>query len=673
MAELFSELLKMSLIGSLFAVAVMAVRLVFRKAPKWIFVVLWGVVALRLLLPFSVESKVSLVPEKLASGQIVTQVRDAYIAPEKTPAENIPQPEPGYQEIVPTFGAELTPSIPSQTVPQTVPQQVTEEIPPKTLGETVFPVLGWVWAVGVALMLMYMAGSYFLLKGKMAVATLLQNNIWQCERADMPFVLGVFHPKVYLPYWITGKDMDYVIAHEQAHIARKDHWWKPLGFLLLSLHWFNPVIWVAYILLCRDIEVACDEKVIGPMDKEGIRAYSTALLNCSVHRRRIAACPLAFGETGVKERIRRVMNYKKPAFWIALIAVIACIIAVVCFCTNPLTKEPEPQVVDEAAESNQQPTESNNSEINEAPLYHKEEDGYYYVNLPISKQKIWVQKADEKYLDAIDPELLKKAEEKLTDIKTENADTSPLYLRVKDGKLCLSLEMIVKIESKVEGMSGCGYDHEHQFFDEPITKETVIEDTTVPPEGQEGNSVDLTAIEEFRAIMKSNQWYGRAWDCTFEKPEDINAYFFFYNGVGANEQATDEELAFIVDAFKKRNPNTDNVNYAYNYKRLPVEKINEGLAVLGVTLEDIQIPDRWVYNEKTDAYYFWVSDAFGVTGVDVTKVEKSEDGIMKAYWETEHYHLNTATGKFMHGAKMVMTLQEQPDGTYRVLSNVPQE
>lgn len=149
--------------------------------------------------------------------------------------------------------------------------------------------------------------------------------------------------------------------------------------------------------------------------------------------------------------------------------------------------------------------------------------------------------------------------------------------------------------------------------------------------------------------------------------------FFFYLGVGSNEPATDEELAFIVDAFKKRNPDTDNVNYAYNYKRLPVEKINEGLSVLEVTLEDIQIPDRWVYNEKTDAYYFWVSDAFGVTGTDVTKVEKSAEGIMKAYWETERYHLNTATGEFMQGAKMIMTLQEQPDGTYRVLSNVPQE
>ena len=324
--DLFLELVKISLIGSLFAVAVMAVRLVLGKAPKWIFVVLWGVVALRLILPFSVESKLSLVPDRLASGQIVTQVRDSYVGQTAVIFEK----EPEYQDALNSGGQPVH----SEQGNYIVTQKDSLE-KPKTLGETVLPFLGWVWLAGVALMLGYTGVSFFLLKRKMAVATRLRDNIWQCEQADMPFVLGVFRPKIYLPYWLTGVDFDNVIAHEQAHITRKDHWWKPLGFLLLSLHWFNPVLWVAYILLCRDIEGACDEKVIGTMDKEGMRAYSTALFNCSVRRRRIAACPLAFGETGVKERIRRVMHYKKPTFWIVLITVVACAVAAVCFLTNP--------------------------------------------------------------------------------------------------------------------------------------------------------------------------------------------------------------------------------------------------------------------------------------------------------------------------------------------------
>lgn len=337
MTELFLELVKMSLIGTLFAVAVMAVRLVFRKAPKWIFVALWGVVAIRLLLPFSLESKLSLVPDSLASGEVITQVRDAYVGP----VDKIYEQDPGYQDALTSGGQPVH----SEQGNYIVTQKDSVESP-KTLGETVLPVLGWVWLTGIGVMLGYTAVSYFLLKRKMAVATRLRDNIWQCEQADMPFVLGLFRPNIYLPYWLTGVDFDNVIAHEQAHITRKDHWWKPLGFLLLSIHWFNPVLWVAYIFLCRDIEAACDEKVIGPMDQEGIRAYSTALLNCSVRRRRIAACPLAFGETGVKERIKRVMHYKKPTFWIILIAAVACVVAAVCFLTNPQRNVPDfqPQV-----------------------------------------------------------------------------------------------------------------------------------------------------------------------------------------------------------------------------------------------------------------------------------------------------------------------------------------
>ena len=184
-------------------------------------------------------------------------------------------------------------------------------------------------------MALYALVSYGWIKGRVATATLLRDNIRQSEFVDSPFVLGIFRPVIYLPYQVEPEDLEYVIAHEQAHIRRKDHWWKPLGFLLLCVYWFNPLLWVAYVLLCRDIEGACDEKVIREMGLEDRRGYSTALLNCSVRRRSIAACPLAFGEVGVKERVKSVMHYKRPAFWLVAAALVACGAAAVCFLTDP--------------------------------------------------------------------------------------------------------------------------------------------------------------------------------------------------------------------------------------------------------------------------------------------------------------------------------------------------
>ena len=324
MQELFLELVKLSLPGSLIALAVMLVRLVFRKAPKWIFCALWGVVALRLIFPFSVESELSLVPDRLASGQIIANVGSEYIGEVDVIYEN----NAGYSNAL-KAGREPVYSEDGYYV-------VTEQgslNAPATIGDTVFPVLSWVWAAGTVAMLAYLAVSFLLIKRKMAEATRLVENIWQCERVDSPFVLGIVKPRIYLPYAITEADAGNVIAHEQAHIRRKDHWWKPIGFLLLAVHWFNPVMWLAYSFLCRDIEGACDEKVIKHMGKEEMRAYSTALLHCSI-RGSVLACPLAFGEVGAKGRIKRIMNYKKPAFWVIGAAVVICVIVAVCFLTN---------------------------------------------------------------------------------------------------------------------------------------------------------------------------------------------------------------------------------------------------------------------------------------------------------------------------------------------------
>ncbi|MBP5331082.1 MAG: M56 family metallopeptidase [Lachnospiraceae bacterium] len=190
-------------------------------------------------------------------------------------------------------------------------------------------------------MRLYATVSYVLLRRKVMTAVRHVDNIYFSEFVSSPFLLGIIRPRIYLPYGIGEKEREFVIAHEKAHIARRDHWWKPLGFILLAVYWFNPLIWAAYILLCRDIESACDEKVVSEMGTDERRSYSNALLNASlgIKRRRIAACPLAFGETGVKNRIKNVMNYKKPVFWIIAAAIVGCIVLAVCFLTDPAQKK----------------------------------------------------------------------------------------------------------------------------------------------------------------------------------------------------------------------------------------------------------------------------------------------------------------------------------------------
>ena len=195
-----------------------------------------------------------------------------------------------------------------------------------------------VWAAVTAGMLLWMAGSYLHLRFRLREAVRLRDNLWQSDRIDAPFVLGLFRPRIYLPFGLDADALGPVTAHEEAHIRRRDHWIKPAAFLLLSVQWFNPLVWLAYILLCRDIELACDERVVRDMEPDGRRAYSEALLACSMPRHRITVCPVAFGESGVKARIRSVLSYRRPSFWIILAALLLCAVTAVCFLTNPPEK-----------------------------------------------------------------------------------------------------------------------------------------------------------------------------------------------------------------------------------------------------------------------------------------------------------------------------------------------
>lgn len=314
MEVIFLKILNMSITASWLVFAVMVLRLLLKKAPKAMMVVMWALVGIRLVCPFSLESVLSVIPSA-----------------ETIPTNIIYSEKPTIQSGIPALNSTVNPIISESLAPE-----VKTSVNPMQI---ITYIASIVWIVGIIAMLLYTAISYLRIHIKVREAVPLQDNIWLCDRIVTPFILGIIRPRIYFPSSINERDMEYVIAHEKAHLKRHDHWWKPLGFLLLTVYWFNPVLWIAYILLCRDIELACDEKVIKDMGVEIKKPYSDALINCSVPRKLIAACPIAFGEVGVKGRIKSVLNYKKPAFWIIIVAVVASIVVGVCFLTNPISSK----------------------------------------------------------------------------------------------------------------------------------------------------------------------------------------------------------------------------------------------------------------------------------------------------------------------------------------------
>ncbi len=301
MSEIFLRIFNLSYSAIWIVLAVVLLRIVLRKAPKWLHVLLWSLVAMRLVLPFSIESRLSLQP----SAQVIS------------PSAM----ETGVPEIH-TGMAALNFAVANN-----------EDYVNKTIDW--IPVLSVIWLIGLAAMLVYALVSYWRLKRQLKPLNNFNDGVFICENLSFSFILDVFKPMVYVPKTVSEAEITYILAHEQAHIRRKDHIWKPLGYILLSFHWFNPVLWLAYILLCRDMELACDEKVVRELEPIERADYSQIILNCGVTRRQIAACPLAFGEVEVKTRIRKVLNYRKPGFWIILLAVIALVTTAVCLLTVP--------------------------------------------------------------------------------------------------------------------------------------------------------------------------------------------------------------------------------------------------------------------------------------------------------------------------------------------------
>ena len=313
MAAVFLKLLNLSISASWLVLAVLVLRLISKRSPKWVNVLLWGIVALRLVLPFSIESALSLIP----SAETVSPA-----AVQFAPAPTITS---GVSVIDNAVNPALSEHFAAAPTASVNPLYVWTEI------------AGWVWLIGLGAMLLYALVSYLRLRRRVSVSLCVRENIYLCDAISSPFILGVVKPRIYLPSGLDEVQRQNVLSHERAHLARRDHWWKPLGFALLAVYWFNPALWLAYTLLCRDIELACDERVIRTMDESAVKTYSTVLLACSMPRKAVITCPLAFGEVGVKERVKNALHYKKPAFWVVAASVAVCVVVAVCFLTNPRT------------------------------------------------------------------------------------------------------------------------------------------------------------------------------------------------------------------------------------------------------------------------------------------------------------------------------------------------
>lgn len=341
-SNFFTNIISISFVAGIVAIAVILLRMLFKKAPRWITCALWALVGLRLLFPFAPESRFSLIPS-------------TDILKVETSAQSV--------EALRTHA--------SHTALNTAVSPQISSVPKADSAVQIMDILAIVWIAVAACILLYGVISYALMYMRVRTAIPLKKNIYQSERVNSPFVLGFINPKIYIPFNLSGRTLKYVLAHEEAHIKRKDHIIKPLAFVIVALHWFNPVLWVSYVLLCRDIEVACDEKVIRNYSINKRKNYAFALLKCKVKRSNMALCPVAFGEVNVSTRIKKTLSYKKPAVAVITLAAVLSIVAACCLLTNP-KKEPlavkpseeniPPQVVTEPAD-NVPETESAAAEV----------------------------------------------------------------------------------------------------------------------------------------------------------------------------------------------------------------------------------------------------------------------------------------------------------------------
>ena len=335
MTDLFLKAINMSLTAVFLILAVILLRLIFKKAPKWISCLLWAIVAIRLLVPFTLETSYSVMPTA---------------EPVKTYAQTSePYVESGVK-VIDTAANKIIRKPENKKTEKATVKAAPQISPAKTSWKPV-DLLSVIWISGIAVMLIYALISYLRLRKAVFAAVKISDRVWMCDEIDTPFILGIFNPRIYIPSGLNGDARKYVLEHEYAHLARFDHLWKPLSFVVLAVHWFNPLCWVSYILFGRDVELACDEKAVEDMSKEDKVGYTKTLVNLSCPRKLISACPLAYAEIGVKKRVKSILNYKKPAFWLIAMALISSIALSGCFLTNKPAKTSESSLTEQASET----------------------------------------------------------------------------------------------------------------------------------------------------------------------------------------------------------------------------------------------------------------------------------------------------------------------------------
>lgn len=356
MANVFMKILNMSIMAGWLVLVVLCVRFLFKKAPKWIRCLLWGMVAIRLICPFSLESPFSL----MGSGEVVLP----YTMQEGEQIRFIPSVNSKISSVERTVNPILAKSFAYEEYESAAPFQIYSEV------------AAGIWMLGIILMLSYGVYTRMRLNSLVKERVNLKENIYICDYVESPFILGVFRPSIYIPSYMEGEEREVIIAHEKAHLSRKDHWWKPMGYLLLAVYWFQPLIWIGWHTFCKDIELACDEKAVKFMDFSERKQYSGVLVSCGQQRKRMISCPLAFGEAAVKDRVKAVLNYKKPGLWKIVVSLLVCAILSVCFLTNQ--REQEVPIADEGRQPNKNinmQQETKNTFYGNRKTYYEMADG----------------------------------------------------------------------------------------------------------------------------------------------------------------------------------------------------------------------------------------------------------------------------------------------------------
>ena len=645
MEDIFIKILNMSITASYLAVAVILLKGIFRKMPKWISCILWGLVGLRLILPFSFESILSLIPST-----------------ETVPSDIMLSPEPHISSGIEAFNSAVNPIIYENFAPEPFMSANPLQI--------IIFIASVLWVTGIICMLIYTGVSYLVLKRKTAERLKTENGTFVCDKIDSPFILGVIRPEIYIPSDTPEDALSFITAHERAHIKRGDHLWKPLGFLLLSVHWFNPLMWIAYIFLCRDIEAACDEKVLKEMGTDVKKSYSNALISCSSPRKLITACPLAFGETAVRSRIKNILNYKKPTLWIIIIALIAGIILSVCFLTDPNTSS-DNQFITETSYDGVYLTvdaifKNADGDFVFDIKWHNETDhqvtyGEMYAINYIENGRNVLLNSEREFITIgylLEPHSTANKQYTLS-----NIDLS------KPGRYSFSTSFHLPHQT--------GYT---AFFEFTLTEEMTIEGQELRDisiiGGADGPEAVLTSkqmtLEDVIRISEMSE--ALDWD-DFEGYDYITASF----GVYSREYKISDMFTLRVIALKEGDPidsailiANDSEASAINIQKDDVEAFIEAHknnpVVRNISYSTAVIPIN--YNQNTDSYmikvggipkYAALSSVRALTCVRIKDTEKlSEfitvmDSVTKPlYGETLNYHLSTYDGDFFESSELII-------------------